>query len=81
MIHPLPIATVIIEDNVSTILPCEAQIPITCDQCEADTNVSIADLKALAPITCQHCRARRAFTQTELEITRLVLAQAGYYFS
>ncbi|MDO6681835.1 MULTISPECIES: hypothetical protein [unclassified Oceanobacter] len=65
---------------MSTILPAETEIPVTCDECNTDTPIALVELRSLALITCQHCGNQRQFTQAELDVMRLVLVQAGYRF-
>ncbi|MCY0964232.1 hypothetical protein [Parathalassolituus penaei] len=67
--------------EISTILSARVMIPITCDRCSRDTDVSLSHLRALALIRCSHCGCERYFTENELRITKTVLASAGYYFT
>lgn len=67
--------------DISTILSSRVMIPLTCDDCDQDTHVALSDLRTLALIRCEHCGHERYFTESELRITRSVLASAGYYFT
>jgi len=67
--------------TVSTILSDQVMIPIHCDHCRHDTDVSLQQIKQQAPILCEHCYEVKAFSDTELKLTRLFLAQAGFHFA
>lgn len=67
--------------TVSTILSDQVMIPINCDHCHQDTDVSLQQLKLRSPVLCEHCYEIKAFSETELKLTRLILAQAGYHFA
>lgn len=67
--------------QISTILSGEVTIPIHCDHCKHDTNVSLQQLKQQHPILCEHCYEVRDFSDAELALTRLMLANAGYHFA
>lgn len=66
---------------VSTILSDQVLIPINCSHCSKDTDVSVQLLKQQSAILCEHCYEIHPFSATDLRVTRMVLAQAGYYFA
>jgi hypothetical protein len=70
-----------LERVVSTILSDQVVIPINCEHCHRDTDVSLQQLKQQSPILCEHCYSVRTFSDTELKLTRMLLAQAGYHFA
>lgn len=78
-VEPIPAAEQDIE--ISTILSSRVLIPIACDDCNQDTDIPLAELCKLALVRCQHCGNERRFTETELRVTRMVLADAGFHFS
>ncbi|PHS66170.1 MAG: hypothetical protein COB09_01515 [Thalassobium sp.] len=67
--------------EVSTILSEKVMIPISCDHCRQDTDVSIETLKSKHGILCEHCSHVRTFSTTEMRLMRMLLAQAGYHFA
>ncbi|UTW47863.1 hypothetical protein [Bacterioplanoides sp. SCSIO 12839] len=67
--------------TVSTILSNQVMIPVTCDKCRCDTDVSLSQIKQQMPIMCEHCYDVKAFSDSELQLTQLFLAQAGYHFA
>ncbi len=67
--------------TVSTILPGHVMVPICCDHCGRETDVSLQQLKAQHPILCEHCYTVRTFSDTELRLTRMLLADAGFHFA
>lgn len=67
--------------NVSAILSDQVMIPITCDHCRHDTEVSLQQLKQQQPILCEHCYEVHQFSDSELALTKMLLAQAGYHFA
>ena len=69
------------QNIVSTILSEQVMVPISCDHCRHDTDVSLHQLKQQQPILCEHCYEVRNFSDTELKLTRMLLAQAGYHFA
>lgn len=66
--------------TVSTILSDQVTIPVSCDKCRCDTDVSLAQIKQQIPVMCEHCYEVKAFSDAELKLTRLFLAQTGYHF-
>ncbi|MCT7360504.1 hypothetical protein [Thalassolituus pacificus] len=67
--------------EISTILSEKVMIPISCDHCRQDTDVSIETLKSKHGILCEHCSHVRTFSATEMRLMRMLLAQAGYHFA
>ena len=67
--------------EISTILSEKVMIPISCDHCRQDTDVSIETLKSKHGILCEHCSHVRTFSTTEMRPMRMLLAQAGYHFA
>jgi len=69
------------QSQVSTILSGQVMIPISCDHCRHDTDISLQQLKQQHPILCEHCYEVRDFSDAELKLTRMLLAEAGYHFA
>lgn len=81
MSHPVATASFhACPDNIVTLLSDQVLVPITCDQCQCETEVSLARLKQQT-ILCEHCDHLRQFSSLEMRLLRLLLAQAGYRFS
>lgn len=66
--------------GISTILSGQVMIPIRCDHCRHETDVSLQQLKAQHPILCEHCYEVRTFSDTELKLMRMLLANAGFHY-
>ncbi len=82
MSQALPVTQAEIQyGEVSTILSEKVMIPISCDHCQQDTDVSIETLKSKHGILCEHCSNVRTFSATEMRLMRMLLAQAGYHFA
>lgn len=81
MNHALSAKTECSSHSVSTILSDQVMIPIGCSHCNKDTEVSLQLLKQQSAILCEHCYEIHPFSSTDLRLTRLLLAQAGYYFA
>jgi len=69
------------DGEVSTILSDKVMIPISCDHCGQDTEVSIETLKKHRAVLCEHCDHVHTLSNTELRLMRMMLAQAGYHFA
>ncbi|QQD20657.1 hypothetical protein [Venatoribacter cucullus] len=81
MQHPLPVAPYSYQTgNVVTLLSDRVMIPITCDHCQQQTDVSLGRLKQQT-IFCRHCHQARQFSSLELRLMRMLLAQEGYHFA
>jgi transcription elongation factor Elf1 len=69
------------ETDVSTILSARVLIPINCDRCNKETDISIQTLKEGGTIMCEHCYDVRPFSAIEQQTLRAVLAQIGFHFA
>ncbi|MEK9711593.1 MAG: hypothetical protein VW258_03420 [Thalassolituus sp.] len=65
-------------NDISTILSERVLIPVTCDHCDKDTDVSLETLKSTSTVMCEHCYNVRPFSATEMTVLRNVLMSAGY---
>ncbi|MDF1763126.1 MAG: hypothetical protein P1U57_06920 [Oleibacter sp.] len=66
------------DQSVSTILSERVLIPVSCDHCKQDTDISLETLKTSSAIMCEHCYAVRPFGHTELQVIRSLLNRSGY---
>ena len=66
------------DNELSTILSERVLIPVTCDHCEKDTDVSLETLKSTSTVMCEHCYHVRAFGQVEIDVVRNLLMRSGY---
>ncbi|TNC93059.1 MAG: hypothetical protein CSH36_01320 [Thalassolituus sp.] len=66
------------DHDFSTILSDRAMIPVTCDHCEKDTDVSLETLKSTSTVMCEHCYHVRPFSNAELQVLTTVLQRVGY---
>ena len=81
MSQPLPVSPYSPPSgNVITLLSDRVMIPITCDHCQQQTEVSLGRLKQQT-IHCRHCHQARHFSGLELRLMRMLLAQEGYHFA
>ena len=64
--------------DISTSLSERVLIPVNCDQCHADTDVSLETLKSSSTVMCEHCYHVRTFTAVEMDVVRTVLMRSGY---
>lgn len=81
MNQPLPVADRHEEPGeLTTILSERVTIPICCDDCGKETDISLQRLKEHT-ILCEHCSHVRDFSDSELRLLRMLLAQSGYYFA
>lgn len=67
--------------EVSTILSGKVMIPMHCDDCQRETEISLETLKKHGTYVCEHCASVHSFSDTELRLMRLYLAQSGYHFA
>ena len=63
---------------VKTLLSNRVLIPMTCDYCHNDTDVSMETLQTSSTVLCEHCYQVRSFSFAELEVLQLLLTQTGY---
>lgn len=66
------------DNELSTILSERVLIPVTCDHCEKDTDVSLETLKSSSTVMCEHCYHVRPFGQAEMTALRHLLMRSGY---
>lgn len=67
--------------EISTILSGKVMIPMSCDECQTETDISLEALKRHGTYVCEQCAAIHTFTDTELRLMRMLLAQSGYHFA
>ena len=67
--------------DVSTILSDKVMIPMTCDHCDEETDISLHLLKTQHFYLCEHCNATHRVSDTELRLMRMMLARHGYPFA
>ncbi|HBS43138.1 MAG TPA: hypothetical protein DEA26_10685 [Oceanospirillales bacterium] len=63
---------------IKTLLSNRVLIPMTCDHCQQDTDVSMETLQSSSTFMCEHCYQVRSFVPAELEVLQLLLTQTGY---
>ncbi len=63
---------------IKTLLSNRVLIPMTCDHCSNDTDVSMETLQSSSTFMCEHCYQVRPFVAAELEVLQLLLTQTGY---
>lgn len=66
------------DHELSTILSERVMIPVTCDHCEKDTDVSLETLKSTSTVMCEHCYHVRPFSAGELRVLKSFLQHSGY---
>ncbi|WP_430461617.1 hypothetical protein ACQUQU_02220 [Thalassolituus sp. LLYu03] len=83
MSQPLPVGQPEVRTvgEVSTILSGKVMIPMGCDECTQETDISLETLKQHGTYVCEHCATIHTFSDAELRLMRLMLAQAGYHFA
>ena len=65
--------------RISTILPSDTLIPILCDQCFIETDISLRQMVAGRQITCRCCAAVRTIMPAEVSVTHQLLKQYGFH--
>ena len=81
MSKPLPLVCRIDKPGkLEAILSPRMTIPINCDECGRATDISLERLKEHT-IVCEHCASVRQFSNAEMRLLRLILAQSGYHFA
>ncbi|WP_369984780.1 hypothetical protein [Thalassolituus sp.] len=68
-------------NEISTILSERVLIPVSCDHCDKETEVSLETLKSTSTVMCEHCCHVRSFSQAEMAMLQAVLSRAGYRVS
>ena len=66
------------ELDIKTLLSNRVLIPMTCDHCHKDTDVSMETLQSSSTFMCEHCYQVRSFVPAELEVLQLLLTKTGY---
>ncbi len=66
---------------MSVILSHQMSIPLHCSQCHSDMAVNLNTIKNKNPHICEHCDYVHHLSDTELQVLKLVLSQAGFYFN
>ncbi|MAD46220.1 MAG: hypothetical protein CMI02_06370 [Oceanospirillaceae bacterium] len=67
--------------DVSTILSDKVMIPMGCDHCGKETDISLHLLKSQHFYLCEHCNTTHQVSATELRLMRMMLARHGYHFA
>ena len=65
-------------NDISTILSERVLIPVGCDHCDKETEVSLETLKSTSTVMCEHCCHVRPFSNAEMNMLMAVLGRAGY---
>lgn len=68
-------------NEISTILSERVLIPISCDHCDRETEVSLETLKSISTVMCEHCCHVRNVDKAEIVTLQAVLSRAGYRLS
>lgn len=66
---------------IATIINQQTEVPIACDQCDAESLYTLGHLKQLPQITCKHCSDSRTFSELEMAILEQALKQMGLYLA
>ncbi|ASP40746.1 hypothetical protein CHH28_19645 [Bacterioplanes sanyensis] len=67
------------DDHISTIMSERVLVPITCQHCKMDTDVSVATLTQQHPFLCEHCYQINRLSSAELHVMVGVLERFGYH--
>jgi len=66
------------DHDLRTILSDRVMIPVTCDHCDKDTDISLETLKTTSTVMCEHCYQVRPFSSGELQVLTNLLSRSGY---
>jgi|GEM_PF-1069993 len=83
MNQPLPVESrkQKVAGSISTILSDKVMIPMACDCCGQETEISLHLLKTQNFYLCEHCNEIHRISATEMHVMKTLLAQKGYHFA
>lgn len=82
MSQPVPVEQPAIQTgDLSVILSGKVMIPMHCDACSKQTDISIDTLKQTGAYVCEHCASVHSFSDTEMKLMKMMLAKEGYHFA
>lgn len=69
------------DTRLNTLLSPRALVPVTCDCCEKETEVSYETLLTSATVMCEHCYQVQNLSKAELETISQFLSMHGYHIT
>lgn len=66
--------------QTDTIIPGNTSIPFTCDHCATDTEIALEKVIVGQKIICCNCATARTILPAEVQVTRQLLNQFGFYY-